>query len=255
MRWFGGKRFFLAGGLVLFAAFCLCREALSGPLDFGLADDHVKITSGFTGDDLVIFGSRRQDGDVIVVLEGPERYSVVRRKEPVFGAWVNKSSLRFENTPSYYDYALSAEREADILSADFRAMKRVGLSASMFLPDKNRYDEKTTKLFQEALLRNQQNSGLYRLKPQKVSFLGEQLFRADFHLPSNVPSGTYKVRALLVRDGEVVSEQVKELRVGLTGFSAGVYKFAKEHSVLYGLLCVGIACFAGWLSNTLVQRS
>jgi len=253
--WFVNKWFLLMGLFVLLTGLCVSGVARAEPLNVDVADDYVEITSGFTGTDLVVFGNKGQSGDVVVVLEGPERDSVVRRKERTFGAWINRASLRFENTPLYYDYALSADSETDFLSETIRKDRRLGLSSLMFTPEKKRYDAKTTKLFQEALIRNQQKNSLYPLKPQKVSFLGDDLFRADFHLPANVPSGEYKVRALLVHDGQIVYEQVEGFQVGLTGFSAGIYKFAMDYSFLYGLLCVGIACIAGWLSNTFVQRN
>ncbi len=255
IRLFQKRKFLVFSSFILLVVFVMPGKAFPEPLNFSLADDYVEITGGFTGSDLVVFGDREGDGEVVVVIEGPAHDSVVRRKERTFGAWVNRSSLRFKGTASYYDYALSVDSESEILSLDLQKERRLGLLALKFAPHKDRYDEEVTVLFQDALLRNQQQNNLYPIKPQKVLFLGEHLFRADFHLPSNVPSGEYKVRALLVNDGQIVYEQTKELQVGLTGFSSNVHKFSINHSFLYGFLCVLIACFAGWLSNFLVQRN
>lgn len=252
---FGNRCLVVFGALAALFVVCWPSEVRAEALNVDLADDYVEITSGFTGTDLVVFGNTLKRGDVVVVIEGPERDSVVRRKERTLGAWVNRASLRFEDMPSYYDYALSVEGGVDILSADVQKEKRVGLNALMVEPEKDRYNAKTTKLFQEGFIRSQQKKQVYPLKPQTLSFLGDGLFRADFHLPANVPSGAYKVRALLVNDGEVVYEKVKEFQVGLTGASSNIYKFSKNYSFLYGLLCVFIACVAGWLSNMVVQRN
>lgn len=243
------------GALGLFALFGFVGGAIAEPLNFDLADDYVEITSGFTGSDLVIFGNKGARGEVVVILEGPERDSVVRRKERILGAWINSASLRFEDTPLYYDYAISGGDEAALMGDNWQDDRRFGISALMFTPEKTRYDVATTKFFQEGLLRNQQDDGLYPRKAKVVSFLGDGLFRADFHVPSNVPSGEYRVRALLIDDGQIVYERSQEFRVGLTGFSASVYEFGKNYSFLYGVFCVLIACFAGWLSNILVQRN
>lgn len=239
---------------LLFAAFSQ-RAYCADPMAFDLASDHVDITTGFTGTSLTVFGDRLENGDVIIILEGPERDTVVRRKDKTFGAWVNRGALSFRGIPSYYDYAISTEREEDILSPELIREKRVGLLALKAEPRKRRYKDEVVKKFQDALLRNKQAQNLYPLKPQTIQFINERLFRVDFDIPANVPSGQYKVRGLLVSNGKIVFEQSRTLKVGLEGFSSDVYKFADHHSFLYGLLCVMIAGFAGWLSNAIVRRN
>ena len=96
---------------------------------------------------------------------------------------------------------------------------------------------------------------MFPLQAEKIDFLSEHLFRIDFNLPANVPSGEYTVRAFLIRNNQVVYEHALPLRVGLEGFSSQIYKIAHKHSFLYGLGCVFIALFAGWLSNAIVRRN
>ena len=244
-----------AGFITVFVLCLFSLRAYAEPLTIDLADNHVKITTGFTGASLVLFGSITQKGDVIVVLEGPERKSKVRRKEQIMGAWINRNWLSFKNIPSYYDYAISADDESDVLPADKLKEKRVGVTALRFDPEKSRYKAEVVSTFQDALIRNKQRQALFPLEPQKVGFISDNLFRADFHLPANVPSGEYKVRALLVRNNKVVYEQSRVLRVGYEGFNARIYKFASDHSFLYGVLCVFIALIAGWASNAIVRRN
>ena len=83
-------------------------------IQIGLSTDNVSITAGFSGADLTIFGSlenpdplvaRQGRYDVIVVLEGPPRSVVVRRKDRVLGVWVNLESETFENVPVSYSVA------------------------------------------------------------------------------------------------------------------------------------------------------
>lgn len=248
---------------VFFAAVVLCLvcgvQAMAAeseaPLTVELAEDHVRITTGFTGDSLTLFGYKGGRGDVAVILEGPKRDSKVRRKEQIFGAWINRSWLNFEQIPSYYDYALSVDDENGLLSDEDLKGRDVGVGSLRFAPHKDRYDADTVKDFQNALLRNKQDQQLFPLKPQRIEFLSPHLFRVDFQLPANVPSGEYTVRALLIRNHKVVYEDALPLRVGLEGFSSDIYKFARDHSFLYGVLCVFLALMAGWLSNAIVRRN
>lgn len=243
----------IISAVVLFLA--VCGTAQAEPLTIDLADNHVKITTGFTGADLVLFGDKIGRGDVFVVLEGPMRKSRVWRKEQVLGAWINKGGMNFESIPSYYDYAVSVEDESDLLPAELLKEERIGMVGLRFDPEGSKHKAEAVKDFQDALLRNKQAQRLFPLKAASVKFISDHLFRVDFHLPSNVPSGEYNVRAMLVRGGRVVAEQSRPLRVGYEGFNAKIYKFSQNSSFLYGLVCVFIALVAGWLSNTIVRRN
>ncbi|TIV23124.1 MAG: TIGR02186 family protein, partial [Mesorhizobium sp.] len=83
-------------------------------IQIGLSTDAISITAGFSGADLTIFGSlenpdpliaRQGRYDVVVVLEGPPRPVVVRRKDRVLGVWINLDSETFENVPVSYSVA------------------------------------------------------------------------------------------------------------------------------------------------------
>lgn len=224
------------------------------PLNLDLAQDHVNITTGFTGSVLSVFGTRQGRGDIVIILEGQIRDSIVRRKENVAGAWINRSWLRFRDIPVYYDYASSRSDEKGLLPEKELARNRIGLDSFRANLVSNRYDAETTKDFQNALLRNKQERGLFPREPQKIVFIDDNFFRVDFHLPSNVPRGKYSVRALLIRDKRVVHEIKRDMTVAQIGFSSTVNSVAHSHSLFYGLLCVFIACMAGWLSNAVVRR-
>src|SRR5690606_39179681 len=73
-------------------------------IQIGLSTDRVSITADFSGADLTIFGAldnadpliaRHGRYDVIVVLEGPPRPIVVRKKNRVLGMWINTQSETF----------------------------------------------------------------------------------------------------------------------------------------------------------------
>ncbi|TIU73272.1 MAG: TIGR02186 family protein, partial [Mesorhizobium sp.] len=85
--------------------------------------------------DLTIFGSlenpdpliaRQGRYDVVVVLEGPPRPVVVRRKDRVLGVWINLDSETFENVPVSYSVATTRPLQ-DI--ADPAKYKQLSLGA------------------------------------------------------------------------------------------------------------------------------
>ena len=241
---------------VAIAVLCfLIKPASAEPLSFDLAQHKVEITSGFSGTSLIVFGSRAQRGEVAIIVEGPEQDIMVRRKSEVLGAWINTKWMRFEKLPSYYDYALNIPEVGAIpLAKDLQREKHLGLEALKTEPSEGGHDAETVKIFQNALLRRQQMARVYPVEATDIQYISENLFRADFWMPANLPSGKYTVRALLIDGGGVVYEQQKAFEVGLTGFNAATYRFSKDYGVLYGLMCVAFACFAGWLSNVIVRR-
>lgn len=243
-------RILLCAILLLFPVAALAQGNV---LTVDLAEDHVDITTGFNGAHLVLHGVKKQDGDVAVVIRGPERTMVVRRKEKVGGTWMNGKGMKFRSVPTYYDYALSRDEK---LFARHGHLKEhgIGLDALYFNPDVSREKAENIQNFQEALIRNKQAQGLYPLKPRPIKFLGNDFFRASFYLPANVPVGNYEVQSFLLSDGAVVESHVTNLRVGQVGFGARVYQFAQKHGLLYGLICVLIAVSAGIAVNMLRRR-
>jgi len=241
--------------IILLFSVSLPQRGFSEPLQFDIADDYVKISTGFTGTTLSMIGYRAGQGDIVMTLEGPERSSMVRKKARVLGAWINNKAIQFDNIPSYYDFAVSSEDETHILSDEMLKEQRVGLNSLKAKPKTMRYSENKMKEFQHALLRNKQKLKLYPVKHEQVEFIGDDLFRVDFELPANVPAGDYTLRAMLVKNGQVVHQDTQSLRVGLIGFSSDIYEFSNNNSLLYGVLCVVLAVFMGWLSNVIVRRS
>lgn len=233
---------------LLFISFPALAQVKNLTVD--LAENHVDITTGFTGARLVLFGERKEDGDIAVVIRGPERTMVVRRKENVIGTWINRRSMKFRNVPLYYDFAVSRP-EAALAKPEELKEHGIGLNALYFDPDTEREDPEFLQNFREALVRNKQARGLFPLKGKEVTFLSSDLFRASFYLPSNVPTGNYQVYTFLIKDGQIMERRATELRVAQVGFGARVFEFAQTRSLSYGLLCVFIAVAAGWMVNWL----
>lgn len=72
-----------------------------------LSSHLIAITTGFTGTEVVLFGTTDGAGDVAIVVTGPRAPATVRRKERVAGMWMNTDSLRFDQVPSFYTVAVS----------------------------------------------------------------------------------------------------------------------------------------------------
>jgi len=209
-----------------------------------LSDHRIAITSGFTGSEVLLFGTRSGRGDVVVVLRGPKAPSVVWRKLRTLGMWLNRVQVRFDDAPGYYAVAASRPLDrlapAKLLEDNEIGFANLRLAASRVDPRANLAD------FREALLRSMERARLYRAAISEVVFIDDILFRATFAFPANVPTGLYNAHVYLIDDGVLVSKRTAELEISKTGFEAAMFRFANHQPLAYGLVAVLVAVVAGW---------
>ena len=248
----------MTGRLAMAASLGLLLVALpapqvesSAPLVADLSEHLIQITTDFTGTDVLLFGAVDGPGDVVVVVRGPVNDQTVRRKERIAGIWINEQSVEFRAVPSFY--AIASTRPLDeILDVPTRTRHSIGIDTlRLSAPDAER---DLLPEFRAALERIKINENLYQPDVIDVAFLGDTLFRADFQFPSNVPTGSYVVEVLLVRDGEVASAQTTPLVISKSGIGADIYQFAHVDSFFYGLASLVIALLAGWFAHLVFRR-
>lgn len=130
-------------------------------------DNHlVAITAGFTGTELLVFGSVQGAGDVVIVVHGPKLDVVVRRKDRVAGIWMNRESLTFESVPAFYHIATTAEAGVDLPESALRR-HQIGVEHLRMRPSEAVPAERA-RPFTEALIRNKARLGHYSDQPGVV---------------------------------------------------------------------------------------
>jgi uncharacterized protein (TIGR02186 family) len=224
------------------------------PLVAELSQQRVGITTGFTGADLLVFGSTERligegDDEVLVVAYGPPEPMVVRRKVKLLGFWMNGPSATFREVPGFY--AIAGTRPAwQMLPEEARQAGRLGLDA---LPLQARGAQGPA--YRAALLELKQGAGLWVEDTAPVEVSGGRLFHARLHMPATVTPGEYRVEVLLVRDRRVVARQELTFEVARLGAAAEIATVAEDAPMLYGLACIVLAALAGWLGSVLFRRS
>ena len=247
-----GKRLLaMVFGLAGFAA-ALAPSAANEPLVADLSDHLVAITTGFTGTELLLFGSIDDDGDVIVVVHGPAADITVRRKERIAGVWVNNASQTFSHTPTFYHVAMTPGA-AESLPEPVLRRHQVGTDYIRMTPVGTSSPERL-EIYKQALVRNKQRGELYSSAPGEIEMRGQRLFRTSVFFPANVPIGQYVIETLLARNGQIVSAQTTPLFVSKTGAGAEVFRAAHQFPALHGLAAIAIAILAGLGGNWLFRK-
>ncbi|RUV54003.1 TIGR02186 family protein [Mesorhizobium sp. M5C.F.Ca.IN.020.29.1.1] len=231
-------------------------------IQIGLSTDHVSITAGFSGADLTIFGSlenadplvaRRGRYDIIVVLEGPARPVVVRRKDRVLGIWINLESETFENVPVSYSVATTRPLQ-DVTDPNSYKQLSLGAANIYMQPADDGDSPATIQEFTAALRERKTATGLYSENVGGVQFLSQNLFRATVRLAPNVPVGTHKARAFLFKSGLFIKESSAQLEIRKSGFEQSIFRVAHDYSFLYGVFAVSLAMLTGWLGRLVFRK-
>jgi len=225
----------------------------------------IKVTSGFTGTEIIVFGSvdnSRQPSaeagyyDVAVVIEGAALPLIARKKSNVAGLWVNTYAARFESVPSYYAIASTRPIE-EIAEASVLEQNAIGLDYVRLSPTAKSAIETPPpdlKAFKEAVVRIKQKEGLFIKEDYAVAFIGRSLFRSSIALPANVPVGPLSARVYLFREGELLSSFVTRVRLEREGVELWLYQFAMAQPALYGVFAVVVAVGAGLLASAGFRR-
>ena len=231
-------------------------------IQIGLSTDRISITSDFSGADLTIFGAldnadplinRQGRYDVIVVLEGPMRPVVVRKKERVLGVWINTDSETFVSAPASYSVATTRALQDITDQNNFRQLA-LGTDNIYIAPMDRTGDPAKIDEFEAALRGLKRTSGLYSENIGGVQFLTQSLFRASLRLAPNVPVGTHKARAFLFKNGIFVKESSAQLAIQKAGFEQTLFRFANTNGFAYGVISVLLAIVIGWLGRVIFRR-
>lgn len=243
----------LALALVLLGvmlALAPARPASAQTLVADLTSHLIAITTGFTGTEVVLFGAIEGDGDVVVVVRGPDTTVEVRRKERTLGIWLNRADMTFVDVPGFYSIA-STKPIAQLAKPEVLERYHIGLD-HLVLEPVDPTDQVDT--FKKALIRNKQREGLFPTATGNVTFVGNRLFRTTVSFPSNVPTGSYQVGVYLIRNGQVQGAQATPLLVSQLGLSADMVDFAYRQALIYGVVAVAVAAMAGWLGSVAFRR-
>jgi uncharacterized protein (TIGR02186 family) len=231
-------------------------------IEIGLSTDKVTITSDFAGADLTIFGSldnadplisRQGRYDVIVVLEGPSRPVVVRRKDRILGMWINTNSLTFLNVPMSYSVATTRMMQDITDPTNYRQLA-LGAANIYMQPEDKTAHPTTIEEFTSALRDRKMATGLYNERVGGVQFLSQSLFRATLQLAPNVPVGTHKARAFLFRNGLFIKETSAQLAIVKAGFEQTIFRLSRDHGPFYGIFAVSLAMLTGWLGRLVFRK-
>ena len=223
----------------------------------GLSQSRISISTNFDGSEILIFGAVKRETEiaqeppleVIITVEGPSKPVAVRRKEKRFGIWVNTDSVDVDAAPSFYAVATSGPWNEVIKDVEdlrhkvsiLRAIRSVGAEIA------------GSEDFTDALIRIREDETLYQTNIGSVEVSEQTLFNTSIQLPANLTEGDYKARFFLTRGGGVLDTYETSIAVRKVGLERFLFRLAHDQPLVYGLLSLTIAIFAGWSASAVFR--
>ncbi|WP_308915924.1 TIGR02186 family protein [Jannaschia sp. LMIT008] len=223
-----------------------------------LSQNRVQIDTAFTGSEILVYGAIVRDLPapddsklgVIVTVSGPEVPTTVRRKERRLGIWVNTDAAVIERAPSFYAVAASAPIAQILLGSED---ERYFISPGRALRGVMAAEGLNADKFTEALIRIREREGAFQTSDSPLFLTDDTLFSTEVRLPANLVEGTYAIRIFLTRDGVVRTRYDTVISVRKVGLERFLYNLAHEQPLIYGLMSLGIAIFAGWAASAVFR--
>lgn len=237
-----------------------------------LTTTQVQVTSDYRGARIVLYGAvfdpADRPSDVVVVVRGPDQPIRIARKVKTGPIWVNSRPVVFQGAPGFY---MTASTRPLHSIASPGVLQRLGAGVdhlTFTVPQGGGIDTRFGSRdavvsgkgadygeWRQAVIRLKSRAGLYAAADHGVSFVDQNLFRAEIVLPTAAPIGTYSAEILLFQNGQPVSRRVRGLTVEKVGVERALYVFAHVRPWSFGLLSVFIALGAGWLASVIFRRN
>ena len=225
------------------------QEGISKTLVADLSSREIAITTGFSGTRVLLFGAKDPGGDVVLVIRGPTRDEMVRRRVRLAAMWVNGPAMVFRGLPAFYHVAATRPLEA-VAPPGVLADRRIGIDRLAALGGAA---GEASRDYRDALVRIKTRQQLYAYRPSGIEVIGDRLFRTAVVLPSNVPTGPYRVEVFLFDQGREIVRRESTLVVRKAGLEAGVFNLDHQQSALYGAVAILIALGFGGLAGVIFR--
>ncbi|MBN8997658.1 MAG: TIGR02186 family protein [Rhizobiales bacterium] len=250
--------------LAALLALAAVGTAQAEKMTVAISTPEIQINSNFTGTNVTIFGVIERDAgtiarnapyEVATLVLGPPETVVARRKDRFLGIWLNGASETIVSPPIFYSLATTPGLGAPQLAAPaFRNLELGFENIAFTYADRLETNDPGASEFREAFLRLKGESNLYAENLGGVSFIGDSVFRATVRIPANVPVGRYRVLVYLFAGEALLAQSEESIKVSKIGFEQYMFEAAHSRAALYGLGCVALALFTGWIAGVVFRR-
>ena len=233
--------------------FIFCNNTSASQIYFDLSEKQIEIATDFTGKEIIIFGTLKNNEDTIITIEGPKKDAKIMKKERILGFWFNTKKVIFKNIPSIF-FISSSKPVREILNKDTIIKEKLYFDEILTntITQRNFIDQKNLLTWNENLIKIKKDEGLF--KEYKLNNVENKLFQTRVYFPSSTIPGNYKVTILQVKNKLILSKKNKMIKIKKSGIGEKIYEFAHSEPASYGLFSIFFAILSGLIAATLFRR-
>ena len=205
---------------------------------FSLDKFNIEINSDFLGEEIVLFGQKDEEKDLIIIFEGTEKKGNLFTKSKKGLLWINEKQ-EIDKVPSFF--------------AIFSTPK-YSLNEIFLLPT----------LTSNHVLISNISERLYQIRTalkakglyfeDELQIIEKSLFIKKFKIPDNISAGDIKVSLYEIKNNEVINFSQKKLNIQKKGLTSKLEKMLKNQSFIYTIILVVFSIIFSLLSNWLFRK-
>ena len=206
--------------------------------NFSLDQFDIEINSNFLGKEVVLFGNKDKDIDIIFIFEGESKEAELVTKVKEGFLWINDTK-ELNNQPSFFA----------IFSSPKKALNEIFLFSSL----KERH-----------LLISSPSVELHKIRKamkvknlyieEELKSLNGNLFLKKFLIPDNISPGNIKVYMYEIKNNKIISMTSKNLQIKKGGLSFKLERMLKTESLVYVIILIVISLLLSLVTNLIFRR-
>ncbi|MBL6785131.1 MAG: TIGR02186 family protein [Rickettsiales bacterium] len=233
--------------------FLLLKPASANQAIFtALSENTIDIQASFQGKSILLFGAKDEAGDIFIVVRGPEKSFITRKKEKIFGFWVDRKYVEFNNLPNLYQIKSNHPLES-ISNKNLLKNLEIGLDNLSYNYGGNASIDQTNT-YREALMESQFKNALFDKNIGAIKYLNNTFFKTEIFFPKTIQEGLYTIETYLIDQSKIKALQVHRVHARKVGFESYIHKTAHERPIIYGLISISLALIFGWIASHIFWR-
>jgi len=205
---------------------------------FTLDTYNIEINSSFLGKEIMLFGQKNENRDIIIIFEGNKQEANLDTKVKKGLFWVN-TSKSLSDIPSFFGIFTTPKKS---------------LNEIFLIP----------KITEKHILISNFSEGLFQIRKAlkaKGLYYEEQLeesegnlFYKKFEIPDNISEGDIKIYFYEIFDGEILSSNEKNLSIEKKGLTSNLENLLTEQSFFYVFILIVFSITFSLISNLMFRK-
>jgi hypothetical protein len=202
----------------------------------------VDISSSFNGLDILLFIVKNNSNDFAGNIIGPPKKYLIAKREKIFGLWLKKKVLVFEDAPSYYSFWIFDENND--LDHDLLDFYKIGFDSLRFqVGNQANLTQEEILEFRKAFFEYMKKRKLYS-GPHHVVRTNNNLLRISSFVPDQTSVGNYFINIFSFKENnafEIDGEVKMNFFVKHLNFNKFLSNLNNNYSKTYTLFLILMA--------------